>query len=188
MKNYFLIILALLLSACSAVNSVQPFDQEQARNLIRESYTTKPAHQMVALNLPQAQQWDLVEPDRMLPQGETTANWRESIRTNVRGYNVQPAITAKKFMQSEVGLAQADCREVKVWLLAETKQFVLYRAALNQCYDGKNQVQVTKIFNGMDGVYLVRYAARSGEVAAQQWALMLEVIRRAQLVRNSRYH
>jgi hypothetical protein len=82
--TYTLLILSSL-SACSPVDSLKPFDQEQATNIIKQSYTTQPAKQMISIVLPQPQHWKRLNqmPAMLIPANETKENWTESIQTNI---------------------------------------------------------------------------------------------------------
>lgn len=197
MKKLFLlsaITFAAALSACSPVDSLKPFDQEQAVKVIRQNMTSKPAQQRISLNLPHAKNWKRIDlsqankgaPVMLVPIDETESNWKESIRTKIRPYATNPNMNANKLLQSIVNEYKENCTEASANIISQNDLYLTYRLNIENCVQEKNQIQVGKVFNGTDAVYLVNYTGLQGQIPVNQFKKMSSVIASAQLVPDPR--
>lgn len=185
-----LLLACTLLPACSPINSIQPFDQQQAAILLRDSATANPAKQMIALNLPRKQAWKMIDLSRnhlgapvlLLPQNESETTWSERIQTKMRPYKTDFTVNALAFVLNEIAIAKQHCPKTQSNILTQTQQSVSYQLTLADCANAANQYQVGKALNGQDGVYFVRYASVTTD--ALQHARMQQVIQSAKLVQN----
>lgn len=195
MKHWFYFLCIALLSACSPVNSVAPFDHEQAAILLQEHIVAKPTQQMIRITLPQKENWQKItaaqntigSPVMLIPRGESAANWSESIQTGLSAYVYHPDSKAAIFVQNAMDRAKKICQHAEASLLAETHQYVIYQIDMSDCRKEKNQRQIGKVLNGEDAIYMVRYVAVSGKISASEWKQMSSAIKNAALVRNPRY-
>lgn len=188
--------LVTILSACSPIDSLKPFDQKQAAKLFEENYTPKPAQQMIKLNLPQKRAWKKIDlsaikkgsPVMLIPVNENAEKWNESISTKISAYTADPDMSASKFAGAEINRAAQNCKQIGSKFLATNTQSVVYRLDLIGCKYGNDRVEISKAFNGNDAVYAVRYIALNGRVDANEISKMSHVIETAQLIRNPKYH
>lgn len=180
----------LFLSACSPINSLKPFDRQQASVLLKSNYISLPAKQKIAINLPNSDHWKRIDlslngngtPLMLVPQGQSEEYWTESIRTNIRVYRNEPDITAEKFSQQQIDRTKKDCLLMNSITLRETEKSITYLIDMAGCRHDRNQTQIVKAFNGIDGVYVVRYSSLSQKVSDQEFSQMTRVIKNAQLV------
>ena len=195
MKNLFLALSAFLLTACSQVNSVTPFDNEQAAKVLQQNYTSQPTEQMVKLNLPNKNNWQKIDlsyenkgaPVILIPTNENVNNWSQSVRTKISAYINSPYITAKQVVQNDLNNARNHCQQATGNIIEESKNAIVYRLDFANCYDEKNQMQIGKAFNGKDAVYLVRYTALANQISSADIHAMSHAIQQAQLVADPRY-
>jgi len=186
-----LILLTILLLGCSPINSVQPFDQQQAAQILKNDYVTQPAKQKIALDLPGDQKWKSLQTDAnknnrlLLPENNSLANWQQSIRTSITGYLDEPKINAKKIVLREIKNAYQQCQRVNASVLKETANYLIYKIDMAGCEHQPNQIQIGKTFNGSDAVYTVYYSAQTNQIATAQLILMSHVIKKSQLVAAS---
>lgn len=195
MKKLFAIIASFALSACSPIDSLSPFDAEQAKTLVRENLCTRPTQQMIALgNLPNPY-WKRIDlsickqgsPIMMIPCDQTSSGWSESIRTNIYAYRNDPDMNASRFLQKQIDAGRCHCKHISPIILATSQESVFYSLSLCDCDDNHNQIQIGKIFNGRDAVYQVYYTALRSEVCNDEIARMSRVIGASQLVSRLGY-
>lgn len=190
--NFLLVfsITGLLLTACSPINSLQPFDQQQAELLLKNDSTIQPAEQKIEINLPQKETWqktNMVKDKRNLmfiPANESEQHWTQSIRSEAISYSDEPKMTAKRMVLNEMKYASEHCK-VNAVLTKQTTTFITYKLDLRNCDNQADQIQIGKAFNGSDGVYLIYYTAISGEAASSQLEEMSVAVKSAEL-RNER--
>lgn len=195
MKKIFLFALPLTLSACSQVNSLEPFDNKQAAYVLQQNDTSTPTEQMIKLDLPHNNQWKKIDlsyqnkgaPVILVPTQQNENNWTESIRTKINAYINTPGITAKQVVQADLNQARANCQEATGKILQETNNAIVYQLNFSNCKNEKNQTQIGKAFNGKDAVYVVRYTALSCRVVPADFGAMSQTIKSAQLVPDPRY-
>ena len=179
------------LSACSPVNSLTPFDQTQAALILQQNYTPKPAKQRISLALPAHSNWQRIDlsrgtvgtPIMLVPPSQTADEWHESIITAIRPYIFHPDITAKKYMEERIKLVKDHCQHVLVQSTANTEQTAVFELSVSNCDDAKDQTQLTKVFNGKDAVYILRYSV-TGKTHVP--ASMSSAIKTATLVPDTR--
>jgi hypothetical protein len=184
------LFLITLLSACSPVDSIKPFDNEQAARVLQQNYTAHPTKNRIAVTLPNRSQWKRVDlsfgtigsPMMLVPANEDLSNWTQSIRTKIVDSYHFPEMTAKQFADIQIGWAKEHCAASSGTIVENTPGYSFYRLTMASCHGEKDQTQVGKAFNGKDGVYLVLYSAEQGRVDAATAAKMEKVIRQAKLV------
>lgn len=184
--------LSFMLAGCSPIDSLKPFDTEQADILLREQAITKPAQHRIAINLPNRNIWKAVDLSRnkqgspllLIPRYSDTTHWDESIRTFISPYRTYPDMTAKQLWQERVKEAQTRCDQVTSQPLLVTKQSVYYVLKATHCHGEKNTVVYGKAFDGSDAVYLVYYTADVARVTPTEIARLANTIRQASLVWN----
>lgn len=191
MKKYHLVpLIAFTLSACSSVDSMRVFDDQQAQALIQETYTIKPARQEIELSLPRDQQWKPVKrsgqkaPVMLLPASATPTDWQQSIQTKVRPYTDKRDTTPQEFARIQIDANAKNCQTVHFNFLQQTEHYVIYQATTQQCTDHPDQKQIGKVFAGRDAVYLVEYNAVIGKIADAQYQRMAKNISNAKLIRS----
>ncbi|OGT42683.1 MAG: hypothetical protein A3F13_09475 [Gammaproteobacteria bacterium RIFCSPHIGHO2_12_FULL_40_19] len=118
-----------------------------------------------------------------IPRDENVDSWKQSIRTQIIAYLDEPKISAKKMVLSEMRFAYNHCKQVKAMLIKQTASFVTYKLDMHHCDDQADQIQVGKIFNGVDAVYMVYYTALSNQTSSIQLQQMSEMIKATQLVK-----
>ena len=183
------LLMCLLLSACSPINSLQPFNQEQAALVLKSDYVTQPAQEKIEIVLPDEDNWkkiNIVKNKKNLmfiPRNENIDSWKQSIRTQIIAYLDEPKISAKKMVLSEMRFAYNHCKQVKAMLIKQTASFVTYKLDMHHCDEQADQIQVGKIFNGVDAVYMVYYTALSNQTSSIQLQQMSEMIKTTQLVK-----
>lgn len=197
MKKIFLFLMITNLSACAAVDSVQVFDKKQAANMLKNKYVKIPAKQMIKLALPREQAWKTVKRNSSIillrhPE-ETTSCWTETIQGQASAYARERSMTAAKFIETAFEDASSHCQKTCGQIITKNPLYITYKLTLSNCNKEKNQTQIGKAFNGIDAVYLVRYAAISGKVSEMQVNKMTRSIMTAKLVtinnkKNSKQH
>jgi hypothetical protein len=188
-------IICTLLSACTTLDSVKPFDQQQAATLLHQGRTTQPTQQRIKLSLPNKQQWQRVDmslgtvgtPIMLIPKQETPDNWNESIRTKIAAYVNDKETTAYKFAREDISLAKAACQQANGDILSVTDQHVIYRIDMSRCSNERDQIQIGNAFNGKDAVYAVYYSAIPSQVSATRIKQLTHVIETAQLEHDPRF-
>ena len=195
MRYFYRIICLIALSsqiACSPVNTIQVFDQQQAAILLNEHMNTKPTAQRIALHLPKKSHWRRLDmsligkgsPIMLVPQDQTEQNWQESIRTYIRSYTNEPDMTAQEFMLNDWQDLKAHCKRVATNIIESDRDTILYRSKLSGCKLEHDQIRITRVFNGEDAVYAVYYSALPNAATSSHLALMEAVIANTQLVRQ----
>src|SRR3990167_4617667 len=128
-QKIYIFFLIALLAACSPINSLQPFDQQQAETILKNDYTTQPGAQKIELSLSQAN-WEDYHPNKdkrnlmLFPRGESEAQWTQSVQTEVVAYLDEPKITAKKMALNKMKYAYDHCRRVNAMIIKQTTTFV----------------------------------------------------------------
>lgn len=193
-NSAIILMLCNFFTACSPINSVQPFDASQAEALLDQGSLPRPAKQMVALNLPRQQAWQktnefndrLSSPVMLIPVNQSVVSWQESVKTRSRFYGTN--FTTKNVLQNQIADTKTHCQVVQEKILTHTAQAMTYRLTNQQCDNQNAMIQVGKIFNGADAMYLIYYSANPDQVTPKQIALMTQVIANARLVENPSYH
>lgn len=168
MRYGWLCCLLLFLSACSPVNTVQEFDQQQAAILLQQRGATRPAKQMFMISLPAKTSWQQTNYSPfedgafvvLLPAGQNPIHWTESIQGRMLPYDAFPDVTAPRYFQDEIHFVQKHCQQMNYHLLQQTATFVYAQIQASTCDNQKDFWQVSKIVNGQDGVYVLRYISR----------------------------
>lgn len=196
MKRFRFLFCAVLLSACSPVDSLKPFDQQQAAILLQENHTLKPARQVIAIDIPKQKPWQRIDlsllnkgtPILLIPAGETQSNWTESIRTFITSYQDDPDISAQKIFDKKLARLKDDhCQMLDSTILHNDSSYLLYKITYGNCATLKNQTYIGKAFNGRDAVYLVYYTADNQAVSQQEISELTQSIARASLIQNPKY-
>ncbi|EKD71411.1 MAG: hypothetical protein ACD_46C00187G0004 [uncultured bacterium] len=184
------LLVSLILASCSPVNSLEVFDRKQINAMINEHHEIKPAKQRIRLDLPNANEWQRIDmsvdkkgsPIVLIPTSQTVNNAKEKISTWISAYLSQPDLTTESFLQNDVKELKNRCDIVNVAILSSNKNDLLYRIETHRCNDAKNKIQIGKVFNGIDAIYVVHYTALMNEVSATRINAMQKVIAAAQLV------
>lgn len=188
------LISTLLLSACSTVDSVQVFDQQQAAILLKQQHQMYPTQQMIKLDLPDKNAWKKVDmsygtvgtPIMLIPEQQTRETWTQSFRTQIRGRRQTPDITAKHFVREIISAAKANCPAADGEITNEQSNQLEYKLKIQHCDTEPDQIQLGKAFNGEDAIYIVYYTAKTNAVDTQQIVQNAHVINSAKLVKSRR--
>lgn len=129
-----------LLTACSGINSVAPFDQEQAKILLKQSAIPMPAQQGMVIS------------PRPSPR------IRDLINTELVGYNMEPTATANAIAKKTFNDAAHDCKELTPRIISATRDVVLYQYTALACKNDRAEFLIGKAINGDDGVYVVTFS------------------------------
>lgn len=198
MNNKFITILAMttfsFLTACSSIDNLHPFDDEQAQIILRQNLVRKCAKHIISISTFNDRFWKRIDlsinkqgsPIMLIPCDQTPSCWYESIRTKISAYDCDMEMTAKKFVQTQMEEAKKYCSCVDAKMLAQTPQYVMYSLETRNCSDRKDQIEIGKAFNGSDAVYDVYYTAVNGQVSAKEINKMTYVVKSAELLRNYR--
>ncbi len=175
-----------IITACSPIDSIRPFDHQQADILLHEEQIKKPARQMISLALPRGQYWQKSgNPIKLFHDQQNEDNWREKIDTTISSYKNNPGITAIQMAKLEIDKAAQNCKQTGSEILQESRQVIVYRLNMTDCYSMEGNKQIAKLFNGIDAVYMVRYSAVEGKISKSQFDKMSQSIKTAQLVKYS---
>lgn len=183
--------LAIILSACSPVDSMRPFDNQQAANLLKQHLNVVPTKQMIALNLPNKHHWQRFDvsygtvgtPIMLIPTTENPQNWTESFRTRISDDNTHPGVTPLQFAQQQINDAKAHCVYANGDIVQENKEYAIYQLNMSDCQEEKNLMQIGKAIKGIDAVYLVDYSA-TANISKSHFEQMARAVRSATLVSN----
>jgi hypothetical protein len=186
----FLMLTSALLTACSTIDSLRVFDNEEAARLLQQNSTSRPTRQRIAINLPDSNAWQRIDlsfgtkgsPIMLVPKQQTYADWNESVRTQIKAYYHFPDITAKDFVAQKIQQAKQECKHVEAQIITANKSYSLYRLNIANCRIVKNQLQIGKAFNGVDAVYVVYYAADLTQISDAEVKRMSGVIAATRLV------
>ena len=192
LRILMLMFISTFIIACSPVDSLSVFDDKQVDALLHEHSTSKPANEMVKLDLPNKNAWEKVDlssdqrgaPVALIPLNETIENWTQKISTQSVAILSVTSPSAHRIAMRDIDSAKQNCERVNARVLTDTNKFIVYRLEMGGCFRKVDQVQVVKAFNGSDAVYIVRYSVRGELVNAGQVEKMSRVIANAQLVRN----
>jgi hypothetical protein len=185
----FSLLPCIFLFACADIDSVKPFDQQQAAMLLQQHTNFKPAANYIKISLPNKNNWQRIDlsfdkkgsPVMLVPLQETTTTWTERIDTYITGYNENADVTAKQFSVNAIAKAHRICNNVSAQLLEQSTEYVIYRINSNYCSNHQATIQIAKAFNGSDAVYVVRYTALPS-IGEKQITAMTAVIKNAQLI------
>lgn len=192
--RYFIAALTtVLLSACSAVDSMKPFDQQQAANLLHENRTAHPTQQMIKLSLPDQSHWKKIDisygtigtPVMLVPNHENRDHWTQSFRTKIRAFTDDSDATAIKLAQHEIALSKKQCNSANATILLQTKQSVVYEIKRSHCGNTPDQTLIGKAFNGHDAIYVVYYT--QDNTVSANFNAYARVVESAKLVRDPRW-
>lgn len=192
MKKISAIAIACSLTACSSVDSVQVFNQQQAAILLSHDHTMQPTRQMIKLPLANKHDWKKIDisygtigtPVMLIPTNETRDDWTQSYRTQIRGYRHSPGINAKKMAQQIMADAKQQCTQAAGEVIIDHPSFTEYKLKLSGCHEEQDQIQVGKAFNGSDAVYVVYYSAKTGRASNAEINKNAHAIRYAKLLKN----
>ena len=184
--------LTTLLTACSPVDSTQPFDNQQAANLLKQHANVSPTKQMIALHLPNKRDWRRIDvsygtlgtPLMLIPNNEDQQNWSESFRTRISDYVNHPGMTPAGFAEQQISYAKDHCAMANGSITQATKEYVIYQLEMSGCQEEKNQMQIGKALKGSDAVYLVDYSATTG-ISKTHFDRIAQVVRSAVLIQMS---
>ncbi|HVE44473.1 MAG TPA: hypothetical protein VNC84_04995 [Gammaproteobacteria bacterium] len=185
-RSWFAIagILTLLLTSCSPVDSVRPFDRQQAALLIKQNTHFVPTREWISIQLPQPSHWQRINqsfgttnsPIMYIPRGENRDNPTESVQTDLSAYIYYPHITAKILMEKRAAHSKQACQTVTLNILQETATHLTYRLMSEHCMKRDDTVEIGKAFNGADAVYVVYYTANSHSVSTARIRQMTSTI------------
>lgn len=183
MRIVIIFIFMLFLFACSSVNSVTPFDHEQADKLIKQHDKHIPAKERVQITLPRAFK-QIKENSQyfFIPRNESLNNWHEQLQTSTIAY--QPyAIPAKEsIMREKIELLKTHCK-VDYQVIEKTSRTLIYEATM--CCHDKQEQMLVKLFQGVDAVYIISY--RAHDVSEKEFKQMRLAIKRSSLVFNPKH-
>lgn len=189
-KYGFVLALSLVLASCSDVDSVRPFDKKQAAVYLKQNRIFKPTQQMIALALPNRQEWQRIDvslqtvgtPIMLIPKNETQLHWTQSIRTQIRSDERYPSLTADTFISAEAAEEKQFCQLVDGKLLARNKNATLFSLTLKHCSDKPDQQQFGKILKGDDALYMVYYTWLNG---TREYPAVIKAVSDASLMPNT---
>lgn len=184
-----------LLSACSPVDSLKPFDHEQAAHILRQNFTAKPTRETIVIHIPNKKHWQRIDvsyktvgtPIMLVPCDENMNNWHESIRTSLANYATNPTTTPEKFVADRIKHAKAHCEITNATILKSSPQSVTYKLTLQQCDNEPDQLQLGKAIKGADAVYHVYYSVLASSTAETELRNHAGIIESARLINNPRY-
>lgn len=187
-------LISISLTACSPIDSVHPFDNQQAANLIKEWYVKKPAQQRISIALKDKHNWKRIDlslhtqgsPIMLIPLDQTASHWNESIRTDLRPYSTHPDMTASQYVTARFTVSQSDCKHNQTKLISTTKEYVIYSIVSDTCKSTPNFLEVGKAFNGRDAIYVVYYTALNNQISSAEINERSRLVEKAQLVDNPR--
>lgn len=190
MKKLRLLLTALFLTACSSVDSLHPFDNEQAAKLLQQHMNTVPTKEKIALPLPNKRSWQKIDlsegtlgtPLMLIPADETRENWTRSFQTRISGYMRHPNITVDQFAQQQINEAKEYCHSASGHIIHLSKDDCTYQLEISGCPYDKDQIQFGKAMKGSDAIYLVYFTATPAGVSNAEFEKMSGVINRARLV------
>lgn len=182
-----LLLSSFVLSACSPVDSVRPFDAEQAENLLREHIQIYPANQHIYLSLPPQEKWQRLQNNEahevlLVPKMPHSPELHESLKAKAISYKMAPHLTAKKLILSETTQEKDICQIGNINMLHESSHSITYERHFTHCTNGKERWQIGKAFNGKDAVYWVSYQANETSHSATVWQKGTRIIYSAHLV------
>jgi hypothetical protein len=194
-KIISLTAICLSLVACSSVDSMKVFDQQQAANLFHQNHTSQPTQQMIKIALPQKNRWQKIDvsygtigsPVMLIPEHETLMNWSQSIRTHILPLGRNHKIGINQFIQDEKLAAKQACQNVEITEDLQTPTIAIYRIKKANCYAEKSQLQIGKVFTGRDAIYAVYYSAVQEKVSNEEISTFSQVIKTAKLISNPKY-
>lgn len=174
----------MLLTSCSPVNSVAPFDRQQAALLIKQNTHFVPTREWINIQLPQPSHWQRINksfgtadsPIMYIPHDGDMNNPIESVQTDLRSYIYYPHMTAKIMVEKHAARNKQQCQTIRLQTLQETARSLTYRLIRGQCRGQDNTIEIGKAFNGADAVYVVYYIANSDNVPATRIKQMTNTI------------
>src|SRR5205085_4823022 len=98
----------------------------------------------------------------LYPQGENADNWQQKIDTYRRSYKKMPAMNALQLAKDQIYSMSQNCGKAKHEIMYLSQHAILYTLSISDCSRGEDSQQIAKLFNGVDGVYMIRYSARPG--------------------------
>ncbi len=121
----------------------------------------------------------------LMPENQNLSRWKEGIRTSTILYSNEPTITAENFVQNEMVRAKKYCNQVDSNIIAQTTQSTTYQLNIARCSGGfPDQIMFGKAFNGIDGVYAVRYSAKMNQVSDSEINTMANVVKDSKLINS----
>lgn len=184
-----------LLCACSTVDSLKPFDHEQAAHILKQNYVSKPTRQAIVLHLPNKKHWQRIDvsyktigtPIMLIPYDEDRNHWHESIRSSLANYIVNPNMTPEQFVAKRIKHAKTHCSVANATILKSSTQMVAYQLVMKQCDHEPDQLQIGKAMSGADAIYHVYYSVLASPTAEMALRNHAGIIESARLVNNPRY-
>jgi hypothetical protein len=135
------------LTACSGINSVAPFDKEQAKILLKQSSISTPARQGV-----------IISP-------RPTPDERRHIDTELVGYSMEPDASADLIAKQALKDATENCVQADTKIMTANRQFSVYQYSASECKNDRPRFLIGKAFNGDDGVYVVTFSGNHLDAA-----------------------
>ncbi len=176
-------IFILFLSACSSVNSVAPFNHEQADKLIKQHDKQIPAKERVQITLPHA--FKQVKENShyfFIPSNESINNWHEQLHTSTIAYQHYANQSKESMMRERIEALKEHCK-VDDQIIEKTSSTLTYEATI--CCENKREQMIVKLFQGVDAVYILSYRARN--VNEREFKQMRLAIKTSSLVINPKH-
>src|SRR3990167_477459 len=190
----FLITTSLLMASCQSLHNIS---QQQQMNSLQQYGLIKPAKQTIAMQLPVGMKyWKIADQSitskgiviKTIPnEASSLADTNETIRTEIIPYANDPGLTARKLAEQAITGAKKYCQQIDGNIVNQNTQSVIYTLTAKKCTNGPDQIQTTKIFNGIDAIYFTRYTAKIGFVSSAKLNAMSRVIRASRLIANPEY-
>jgi hypothetical protein len=117
-----------------------------------------------------------------IPPAEASEDWKQELEMITISYAQHPGITAQKSYDMQIANAKEHCKQMDSHIINSTPKAITYIENVVGCPSGGDQHLVGKIFNGVDGVYAVRYAALPGQVSSQDIETYTAIIKYAYLI------
>lgn len=187
--KYFTIIMAAFLSSCTSFNSLEVFNDKQAK-IVALSLLPKPTQQLIKMKVPL--RFSVVAEENrsggltLLPSYQSL-HWQEKIETakEMRAGRMKKSLSLyfNHYLQSLTKL----CTNISAEILAQDAHAIFYKLTATECLTLDSFYQFGKILNGMDAIYVVNYRAKIANTPKAFISQGRESIQSAALVTNPRF-
>jgi hypothetical protein len=188
LRSLFLLVM-MLLTGCAKINSLAPFDAQQARLLLNADAQTTRTRQGIVFSLP-ATGWE-----KVTAQGQNTTQLRfvrrsgfAAIKTTLFSASQFPLLSMQDVISARFAAARTACRGATLEKLVQQVRFIVYRINYEACAATADHVEIGKVFRGEEAIYLIYYSALLGETTLTERDRMQRVIARSELVQDTPHH